>query len=354
MTEKIEIDDKLTNDTPNNDVKSSQSGFVQVVSRTVWCCTVAVLGVVFVTSVATWFASWHWLADLCANLRVQQMIGLMGLLVVAVVFRRKGAITVCIVLMAVHLPMFRSSWGRSQAYETTVQNNDSDLVVMTANVWTPNTHHDLIVQQIEKADADVFAILELGAAQHRHLETALAESYPHQFAFPQDRGNFGIGLYSKIPLEETDSFSLNMDSILTLAATVRKGDQVYRVIATHPLPPMGAGGFRNRNEHLRLLVNKIRAERKPDDGKSMIVMGDLNLTPWSPLFGRFEEASELSRAGRGHGLTPTWYAYTNASFPFGLVLDHVLISADLECTSHTVGPSIGSDHRAVIVGVSRR
>lgn len=83
----------------------------------------------------------------------------------------------------------------------------------------------------------------------------------------------------------------------------------------------------------------------------MIVLGDLNLTPWSPLFSDLEASTELTRAGRGYGLTPTWYAKVG-TFAMGLVLDHCLISDELQCVSHRVGADTGSDHRAVIVGLS--
>ena len=83
----------------------------------------------------------------------------------------------------------------------------------------------------------------------------------------------------------------------------------------------------------------------------MIVLGDLNLTPWSPLFSDLEASTELTRARHGYGLAPTWYAKVG-TFTMGLVLDHCLISDELECVSHRVGADIGSDHRAVIVGLS--
>ena len=84
-------------------------------------------------------------------------------------------------------------------------------------------------------------------------------------------------------------------------------------------------------------------QEHPDD--SVIVMGDLNLTPWSPLFRDFLIAADLHDASRGHGLTPTWYRWP--FFPFGLVLDHGLASQDIVCTKRAVQGDVGSDHRPV-------
>ncbi|WP_145416411.1 endonuclease/exonuclease/phosphatase family protein [Planctomycetes bacterium K23_9] len=300
------------------------------------------------TTIATLFSRVNWLADLCANLRVQQMIALVPLTIVVVLFRRWSWFAICMVLVAVHVPAFRTAWKVPPAGGV----QGSKIVVMTANVWTPNSQHELIVQQIRDADPDVFTVLELGTPLKLRLEKELAALYPHQFAFPQDDGNFGIGLYSKHPLEGTTSFALNNDRVLSLAATVMVDSRRYRVFATHPLPPKDASNFQSRNTHLDQLAAKVRLQQESDDDVSVIIMGDLNLTPWSPLFDRFQADTQTHRASCGNGITPTWYAHADASFPFGLVLDHVLTSDDLRCDSYRVGPAIGSDHRAVIVSLS--
>ncbi len=72
----------------------------------------------------------------------------------------------------------------------------------------------------------------------------------------------------------------------------------------------------------------------------VILVGDLNLTPWSPHLATFEQASHLRRAVTGWNLTPTWYRFP--AFPFGLVLDHALISEHLICNRHQVGSDMGS------------
>ncbi len=325
----------------------ARSPVIGFLLRIVLTVSMLLIGVVAFTTVATWIATSNWLADLCANLRIQQVIGLFGLSLVFALYRRWRCLALSILLVILHLPSF----GNLGVAEPSVPPRKPRLVVMTANVWTPNRQHDAIAEQIHQSDADVVAVLELGTPLHQYLEDKLVMSYPHQFAFPQDNGNFGIGLYSKHPLADTEAFTLNIGSILTLAATVEVSALKYRVIATHPLPPMGKEGFANRNEHMRDLAEKIRSQKNSYSDSPMIVMGDLNLTPWSPLFDRFEANSKLRRATCGLGITPTWYSHSGGSFPFGLVLDHVLISDDLDCVSHQVCDAMGSDHRAVIVGV---
>jgi endonuclease/exonuclease/phosphatase (EEP) superfamily protein YafD len=105
--------------------------------------------------------------------------------------------------------------------------------------------------------------------------------------------------------------------------------------------------FAHRNLHLQKLSEKIRNEQQHPAPQPVIVVGDFNLTPWSPIFADFERSSGLHNAADGFGFTPTWYRFDG--FPFGLVLDHVLVSGDMQCAAYDVGPDIRSDHRSVTV-----
>ena len=78
----------------------------------------------------------------------------------------------------------------------------------------------------------------------------------------------------------------------------------------------------------------------------MIVIGDLNLTPWSPRFRALLDDGGLgdSRVGFGHHATwPVW-------FPLLLIpIDHVLADPEIKVYRREVGPAVGSDHYPVLV-----
>ena len=290
----------------------------------------------------------HWIADLCANLRNQQVIALSVLFLIVIAFRRWQWMALCLVLMAIHLP-----WYTSAIVGSTAADQRSELTVMVVNALTSNRNFHLIEEEIAQASPEAFAVLELGSPLAQTLDKAFAATYPYQIILPQDGGNFGIGLYSRHPLSQVEHFALNIPSFVTIASTVTIDKREYRLLATHPLPPVGANGFQDRNEHLRRLAVYIVQFRTQHPEIPIIALGDLNLTPWSPLFSDLEDATKLTRAGRGYGLAPTWYAKVE-TFPMGLMLDHCLISDELQCVSHSVGADIGSDHRAVIVGLKSR
>jgi hypothetical protein len=77
----------------------------------------------------------------------------------------------------------------------------------------------------------------------------------------------------------------------------------------------------------------------------VVVVGDLNITPWSHAFRSLERAG-LRNSQRGFGLQATWPAGYG---PFMVPIDHALHSRDLTVTHREVGPAHGSSHRSVLV-----
>ena len=279
-----------------------------------------------------------WVSDICANLRIQWWVGLIAVAGLSALQRRRKLFVTIIFALGIHAyylpPAFRSVTGDRA---TPV------IRVATANVLTSNRRYDDIEKELLNTNADVIAVLELSDGLRTHLSGAFAEQYPFTRNSPQDNGNFGIGLYSRIPFEEAKLDHFNDQRIQSVIAKVNRDGRTFRIIATHTLPPMGPGAFSHRNRHLQLLAKHVNQERIDHPETPVIVLGDLNITPWSPVFRDFLKSSKLTSAP--HGLTPTWYRFP--FFPFGLVLDHVLATGDLMPCEYTVSPDVGSDHRFV-------
>ncbi|MCS7467559.1 endonuclease/exonuclease/phosphatase family protein [Stieleria sp. ICT_E10.1] len=303
----------------------------------------ACLAVVLVT-VATLFARWFWVSDLLANLRTQQWIAIVAVIALCTMARQSRFAWIAAVCFMVQ---FASLFAQLIPDPMTAPGGEPLLRVMTMNVLTSNRSYRRVLDEIREVDPDVVAILELSRGLDDFLTEQLSTEYPHALTRPQDQGNFGIGVYGKHPFASSDAFELN-----EYVKSIEVECLGYRLIATHPLPPMGARQFRSRNEHLHLLGERIHRAQKRAPEQPIIVMGDLNVTPWSPHFGEFERRSGLRRARQGLAITPTWYA-GGSRFPMGLVLDHILISRSLECASYRVGPDVGSDHRSVSVQLKR-
>lgn len=288
-------------------------------------------------------ASIWWVADLIANLRVQLVCGLLAAFALAVVFRRTMSAAGLLVVVG-----WQSSWLMPAFLPVHVSAHSAEtLRICVANVLTVNTQHDRILQELTATNADLLIVLELSSALDRRLRDELRFSHPHALSEPEDRGNFGIGIFSRLPLQNARVFTLTHLPLPSLEADVEFDGQPVRIFATHPVPPMNAANFGLRNQQLKRLAERILEVRRADAGLAIIVAGDLNLTPWSPIFRNFLTSADLVDASASRGLTPTWYRLPYALF--GLMIDHGLHSANLGCHNRDVLPDVGSDHRPVLL-----
>lgn len=298
-------------------------------------------GIIVLLTLLTFFARRWWIADLIANLRMQLVIVLMITLAVCVVRRQWKVAVLLLSVAAIHVTWLSSAFLARPSTATT----GVHLRVMTVNVHTRNSRRKRIADELRNTGADVVAVLELNTALARHLADALATEYPWRITEPMSDSNFGIGLYSRYPLIQPRVFRIHDERIPSLSAAVAVGDRLIQVIATHPLPPMGRESFDLRNQHLQQLA--VRISESHSDFDATVLLGDLNLTPWSPHFDDFEAVSGLHSTALGFGLAPTWYRFD--SDVFGLVLDHCLVSDSVQCVDRRIGEDLGSDHRSVTV-----
>ncbi len=318
----------------------------------VWAMTLTLC----LLSVASLLSRYHWLAEMLANLRVQLVLALSIALVIAGVARNKKATILLVTVLC------WQGWGLRSAFiandapiprvATTDGSANQPLKVMTINVLAVNQRLDDVVRQISSAEADIVAVLELSTPLADRITKQLQASHPFASVHPQDPGNFGIGLWSRFPLRDDHSFILNRDWNPSVEATVECPSGSIHIIATHPVPPMNRNLFETRNDHMSMLARHVATARTRNPSTPIVLAGDLNTTPWSPFYHQFLTDTNLLSSATGRGLTPTWYRYQ--AFPFGIVIDHILFSDELQCIDRQVLPDMGSDHRAVVATLRRR
>lgn len=316
---------------------------------------IAATGFLFAT-LLTLFARSFWVGEIFASLRIQLICGLLPVFGLALTLKHRSLIAGTAALVICNL------WFCRSAVISSASNPPAHLSSATAapcrmatfNVYSGNRRTDMIVQQIRDANADVIAILELTHELADSLREEFADEYPEMIFQPQSDGNFGIGLMSRLAVESSTIFVTHEDWLPSISADIRLDSTPVTVIATHPVPPMFRRGYRLRNAQLESISRLSRRLQKPEEAsletgkepREVIILGDLNLTPWSPVFQDFCRDADVQCASAGTGLTPTWYRYP--LFPFGLVIDHGLFSGGLTGQRTQVFPDAGSDHRLVL------
>lgn len=219
------------------------------------------------------------------------------------------------------------------------------LRVLQINLLGPNQNHAKVLQYIHSINPDIIGAEEVRPHWSQALTDSLTE-YPYRVIEPEDTA-FGIALFSKYPLRQTQvvkfgqPFGPRKRYFASIVTNVQY-DRPFTVIVTHPLPPMR--GFSVRNSQLADI-----ARHRPAYQENLMLIGDLNVTPWSPYFQDLLKNSGLRDSQLGFGVQSSW----QSPIPGVMIpIDHVLVSPRFSVLARELGPDIGSDHRPVLVDLS--
>lgn len=215
--------------------------------------------------------------------------------------------------------------------------------VVSCNVLRSNLDFDRLINHVTEQAPDIIFLTETTYAWIEALKTSpLSDTYHFHHYVPR-YGYFGLALLSKFPLSEIRIRHWSEARIPSLSCRVHPPRGAFRLYGLHPSAPPDPDEIRWRNEIISGLVKDIERQKEP-----IVLLGDLNLTPYHPRFKALLRQTGLkdSRQGFGRqGSFPSGYAY------FGLTLDHVLLSPAIKVLAREVGPRIGSDHRPISISL---
>jgi endonuclease/exonuclease/phosphatase (EEP) superfamily protein YafD len=152
-------------------------------------------------------------------------------------------------------------------------------------------------------------------------------------------GPYGIAVWSRLELESVGPFALGRQP--AIEARVRAPNGTFTLLGVHLNAPTSTRRAAARDAELELLAVRSAAVAGP-----LVVAGDFNVTPYSPLFRDFIAASGLTDTRRGRTLSASWPAVLPI---FGIPIDHVAVSQEFTILTHERLPDFGSDHYAVLV-----
>jgi len=278
----------------------------------------------------------HWTLDMFSHFRVQYFqfcLILIGVSLWVRNYKRGLALGLVAVLnYAFVLPFYFG--GPSPADGQTVR-------AMLMNLNAANGNTALVLDVLEKFDPD-FVLLEEVTPKWADKPEPLATRFPYKVSEP--RGDcFGILFFSKVPLSNSRVVSLGSEAP-TIITDVRLPQGTLSLIGTHPPPPVGAANARARNEQLAALAGTIREQQHP-----VLLIGDLNTSPWSPYFSQLLKESGLRNSMKGFGFQPSWPVENPL---MRIPIDHMLHSPEITVHQRGIGPEIGSDHLPLIVDFS--
>lgn len=206
-----------------------------------------------------------------------------------------------------------------------------------ANVEAGNPTPERFLRFLDEARPDVVVLAEIDPRWKDELR-GLDANYPYRVVEPRRYGR-GIGLWSREPIRSHEIVHFVDERLPSIVARF----DGFLLIGTHPFAPGSARRDTLRNGQLRAVAERAQSEDGP-----VIVLGDLNTTPWGYGFRSLIARSGLTDTSVGRGLQWTWPSWFP---PLAIPIDHALVSKDIEVLNRATGPNIGSDHFPLVLDV---
>jgi len=305
--------------------------------RVVWWAAVGLTALLIVTTLAGFFGSRSWALDLLANLRGQLAVGLIVLAGVLFALRSRWAAGLAAAAAAVNLVLVVPLLIPGGTPDVPPGAETFDITFL--NVKHRAADPEAVFDYLEDRDDD---LVVLAATSRLWVEAFESSGLDLQFVDgPRRLYNSQLTVLAKDPAAVGFSIMRAGDGARStvVEASVTLDGRTLRILATHPVSPMTPARAARRDAQFAWIADRAQQSEDP-----VVVIGDLNATPWSSAFRTLVDEAGLVDSQHSHGMQPSWPAWLG---PLGLTLDHVLHSPNAVVIDRYLGPSFGSDHRTL-------
>lgn len=283
---------------------------------------------------------YYWLFDLFAHSRVHYFLAALFLFALSLYFRSRAAIAIsCIVIVFNALlifPVYRGS-------EVAIAPVDT-WKLLSLNVNHDSVPTDTLVRLVQSHQPEVVILSETSHTRVIELSTLLSEYTNVMFGSREGRQNFGVGVLVHDEMDavlQAEDFS-DVD-IFGVVGTFTFHGRACTIVGIHMMYPFGYERTRVRDQQLRTVADRAK------DSSCFVAIGDMNITPWSPVFGEVLKTGNLKDSRVGFGIQTSWPVWLPA--PLRIPIDHALVSEDLRVGQRQVLENVGSDHLPILITV---
>ena len=289
--------------------------------------------------ITQFFARFSWVTELSCHFAWQYTTTIFIALVVVCLYKKWkiAAVVFCIFMwQAFHTLGIFLPQSDPEATQT------SAMSILHFNVLRSNENYSDVIRFIQEQQSD-FVCLQEVTYKWEEACKALYEEYPYHESVPRD-DSFGILFLSRRPFLYKKVQYFARSQVPSIIVKVVHEKREFTIVATHPLPPRTALYSAQRNEQLTAVANYVKKIQTP-----VVVIGDLNVTPWSPYFKDFVQISQLKDSRQGFGIHCTWPSMAPLLW---IPIDHCLLSANAKVHNRQVMSNYGSDHYPIVIRFS--
>ncbi|MBD2337722.1 endonuclease/exonuclease/phosphatase family protein [Calothrix sp. FACHB-156] len=323
--------------------------------RLVVIISTAILLILGLLSLGSYFA-WFWPLELFSHFRVHYLIlSFIVTLILGILWRTrhlKSKAIIFVSLLLVGLNIIEVlPWYLPHAQKL-AGNTDKQIRLMSFNLNIDNQNFNEVINVVKDNQPDAALLIEIDRNGFETLKQGFKTTLPYAFRSPGG----GLALFSRLPVQDIKADNFNGKGGHNIIANLVVDKKPITLIGTHPLVPIKPNTFHRRNLQLAALADYIQKINQP-----LIIMGDFNLTPWSPYYRRFMNKTNLHNTRLGFGILPSWpRPATHVHLPNWLIpllnipIDHCLVSQDFNVAGTNIGANANSDHASLITDLVLR
>ena len=291
-----------------------------------------------IATAATLGARYCWVLDLFSHFRWQYALGAGAVIPLAWLCGYRILAMACVAILLLHIEALAvQRFGPAPG----AAGGGRPLRIVSFNVLFSSTAYALLIRFVERVSPDVVCLYETTPDWQEHLAPLTA-----RYAFSLFTGNgrlTGLACLSRIvPLQVVPPVT-DGNAAPWMQLELASGGTRFALLGVHLSYPVEAAGSAARDRQIAELARQLHAVAEP-----VVVVGDFNVSPFSPRSTDFVTSSRLRDCSRGHALAPTW---PTSFAPLWLQIDRCFVSEGVGVVRYQVGPEIGSDHYPLIIDV---
>ncbi|MEW6498280.1 MAG: endonuclease/exonuclease/phosphatase family protein [Cyanobacteriota bacterium] len=302
------------------------------------------------------YIAWYWPLELLTHFRFQYLILSLIVSSVLVILWKTRYLKIKLLVIAALLLVGLNGievipWYLPHSQQA-VSKAAKPIRILSLNINIQNNRDNEVINVVRENHPDVALFLEVDRDAVEKLKTGLKDSLPYSFRSPGG----GLALLSRFPIRDARGDNFNGKGGHNLIATIEVDKQLIELIGTHPLVPVTRNNFHSRNRQLAALSDYIGGLNQP-----LILVGDFNLTPWSPYYRRLINKTKLHNTRLGFGILPSWpRPATHVHFASWMIplmnipIDHCLVSKHFSVARIDTGANANSDHASLITDLVLR
>lgn len=299
--------------------------------------------VVFALSLASHLGSLHPVCETLAHFKFQFLLLLAFASILQIVFRRRGMLLLslaCLTPVIVQVAPWYLAPKTPVLMEPAAQaaRKQAGFKILFANVLFSN-HQSQSLANLIRQQAPELVVLQEANMDLVQVMKEFEAVLPYHFR--ARNLPYGLAVWSKYPISQPRFELLADQDLPSLRGQFQIGGKVLNMFTTHLTSPVREP-VRVRDRQLQVLANYLNQHPEID-----LVLGDFNISMWSPAYAQFEKATGLNNCRKGFGVLSSWPSKLPewARIP----IDQCFSRQAYQIKKIQLGPNIGSDHMPLII-----